>query len=84
VTVHDGGTRRSGIVTFTVEGVAPLEVKGTALAAGVNVSVTDIAAARFDLGGARPDSIVRASPHYFNTEEECARLVEVVAGLAPG
>jgi selenocysteine lyase/cysteine desulfurase len=83
VGVHDGGTRRSGIVTFTAEGVAPADIKAAALAVGVNVSVTDIAAARFDMGGARPDSIVRASPHYFNTEEECTRLVEVVAGLAP-
>jgi len=81
--VHDGGTRRSGIVTFTVEGVAPIDVKKAASAAGVNVSVTEAVAARLDMGGARPESIVRASPHYINTEEECARLVEVVADLAP-
>ena len=81
VAVHDGGTRRSGIVTFTVAGVDPVEVKDAAAAARVNVSVTDAAAARFDMGGERPASVVRASPHYISTEEECARLVEVVAGL---
>jgi selenocysteine lyase/cysteine desulfurase len=83
VAVHDGGTRRSGIVTFTVDGVAPVEVKDAASAAGVNVSVTEAGAARLDMGGARPEAVVRASPHYITTEEECARLVEVVADLAP-
>jgi selenocysteine lyase/cysteine desulfurase len=83
VDVHDGGARRSGIVTFTVEGVAPAGVKAAAAAAGINVSVTEAAATRFDMGGTRPEAVVRASPHYTSTEEECARLVEVVAGLAP-
>ena len=83
VSVHDGGTRRSGIVTFTVEGVPPAGVKAAASAAGINVSVTDAGAARFDMGGDRPESVVRASPHYFSTEDECDLLVEVVAGLGP-
>jgi cysteine desulfurase / selenocysteine lyase len=84
VAVHDGGRARCGIVTFTVDGATTTEVAGRAHAAGVNVSVTDRPAARLDLGGARPDGIVRASPHYYNTVEELDRLVEVVAGLAPG
>lgn len=84
VDVHDGGARRSGIVTFTAAGVTPGEVKAAAAAAGVNVSVTEAGAARFDMGGHRPESVVRASPHYVNTEEECARLVEVVAGCVRG
>jgi len=83
VAVHDGGTRRSGIVTFTVDGVFPVEAKDAASAAGINVSVTEAGAARLDMGGARPEAVVRASPHYVTTEEECARLVEVVADLAP-
>jgi len=36
------------------------------------------------MGGARPDAVVRASPHYFTTPDECGRLVEVVAALVPG
>ncbi len=84
VAVHDGGSRRSGIVTFTVAGAAPADVRSAAAAAGVNVSVTEAGAARFDMGGARPEAVVRASPHYLSTEEECDRLVEVVAGRAAG
>ncbi len=83
VTVHDGGRVRCGIVTFTVDGRATTEVADGARAVGVNVSVSDRPAARLDLGGARPDGVVRASPHYYNTVDELGRLVEVVAGLAP-
>jgi selenocysteine lyase/cysteine desulfurase len=84
VEVHDGGTRRSGIVTFTVEGTPPEDVLNAAQSAGVNVSFTDATAARLDLAAPRPSRVVRASPHYYNTEVELDRLVEVVdsAGLA--
>ena len=84
VAVHDGGHRRCGIVTFTVDGVPPPVVKEAAAAAGVQVWISGSAAARLDMGGARPDEVVRASPHYFTTPDECGRLVEVVADLAPG
>jgi len=83
VEVHDGGKVRCGIVTFTVAGRATTEVAAAARAVGVNVSVTERPAARLDLGGSRPDSVVRASPHYYNTVDELDRLVEVVAALAP-
>jgi len=81
VEVHDGGPVRCGIVTFTVAGRSTTEVAAAARAAGSNVSVTERPAARLDLGGNRPDSVVRASPHYYNDLDELDRLVEVVATL---
>jgi selenocysteine lyase/cysteine desulfurase len=84
VAVHDGGTRRSGIVTFTVDGVAPSMVASAASAAGINVSVSDAPWARLDMVSPHPTCKVRASPHYYNTEEELARLVEVVAAARAG
>jgi cysteine desulfurase/selenocysteine lyase len=83
VTVHDGGRQRCGIVTFTVEGHAPAEVAAAARAVGVNVSVTDQPASRLDLGGDRPSTVVRASPHYYSTSDELGRLAEVVGALRP-
>ena len=83
VLVHDGGSRRSGIVTFTVDGITPQEVVTAASSAGINLSFTDTAAARLDLTAPRPLTVVRASPHYYNTEGELDRLVDVVAGLSP-
>ena len=79
VAVHDGGVRRSGIVTFTVEGTTPAAVAAGATAAGVNVSVSEAPWARLDMVAPNPPSVVRASPHYYNTEDELERLTDVVA-----
>ncbi len=80
--VHDGGSRRSGIVTFTVDGTRPDDVAGAARAAGINLSVSGAQRALLDMGGPRPTSVVRASPHYYNTDHEIEQLVEVVESLA--
>ena len=80
--VHDEGRRLAGIVAFTVPGTDPFEVKAAANRAGINVSVSEAPAARLDMGGARPAATVRASPHYYNTEEELDALVGVVRELS--
>ena len=85
VEVHDGGARRSGIVTFTVAGAAPaVGGRAAAAAAGINVSVSEAPWARLDMAAPNPTSVVRASPHYYNTDDELDRLVEVVDALAGG
>lgn len=84
VAEHDGGRRRSGIVTFTVTGRWPTEVKSAAADAGINVSVSEGPVARMDMGGTRPEAVVRASPHYYNTDEELEALVEVVQTMSVG
>lgn len=81
VTVHDKGSQRCALVTFGVDGIAASDVKAVLAEASVNVSVTQAASARFDFPQRGLDALVRASPHYFNTESELAKLVEVVAGL---
>ena len=53
-----------------------------ARAAGVNVSASGSASARLD--DTNPDAVVRASPHYYNTDGELGRLVETVEGLRAG
>ena len=78
--VHDGGTARSGIVTFTVAGAAPRRWPPAAAAAGINVSVSEAPWARLDMAAAEPASMVRASPHYYNTEDELDRSGRDVVG----
>ena len=71
--VADRGAVLSGIVTFTTaEPPAALAARLEAL--GINVSVSVPGWARFD--GAPPR--VRASVHYYNTEDEVERLVRAV------
>ena len=82
VEVHDGGTRRVGHRHLHRGRRRPRPtVAARAGAAGINVSVSDAPWARLDMVAPNPTSKVRASPHYYNTEDELARLVEVVDGL---
>jgi cysteine desulfurase/selenocysteine lyase len=79
VTVHDQGVRRCGIVTFTVEGVPAADVAQQLSENGVNVSVSLVEFARLDLDHRGLPDLVRASVHYYNTEDELDRLITVVA-----
>jgi cysteine desulfurase / selenocysteine lyase len=79
VTVHDQGATKGAIVTFAVAGRSAEDVRAALAAGGVNVSTTTTSSARLDLGRRGITELVRASVHYFNTEDELDRLVETVA-----
>ena len=80
VSVHDQGERRCGIVTFRVTDEPPSDTAARLAAAGINVSVSVRRYAQLDLGARGLDAVTRASVHYYNTEDEVSRFVEVVAG----
>jgi cysteine desulfurase/selenocysteine lyase len=75
VRVHDQGLRRCGIVTFTVDGVPAAQVQQQLASHGVNTSVSVTEYAQFDLPGRGLGELVRASVHYYNTEDELDRLL---------
>lgn len=82
VTVQDRGEQLCAIVTFTVEGLTPAEVKARLRLEAVNVAVSPATSAQLDLGHRSLSSVVRASCHYVTTEEELDRLTGLVQGLA--
>ena len=75
VTVQDKGERRCGIVTFTVDGRAAEAVKDDLTAVGINTSVSPAGWAHFDLPPRGLAAVVRASVHYYNSDEEIDALV---------
>jgi len=79
VTVHDRGAEKSGIVTFTVEGEAPTATHRRLRASKMNCSVSSARYARLDMDDRGLTELVRASVHYYNTEEEIARFCSLVA-----
>lgn len=81
VSVHDLGTRKSGLVTFTKDGIAPPEIARSLNAQGMNTSVSELTSARLDLAPRGLSQLSRASVHYYNTEEEIARFAGAVAAL---
>nr|WP_198166932.1 aminotransferase class V-fold PLP-dependent enzyme [Microbispora sp. ATCC PTA-5024] len=80
VTVRDLGARRCGIVTFTVDGHESAGVARALSEQGINVSVSWPASARWDFEARGLPPMVRASVHYYNTEEELDRLCAALPG----
>jgi selenocysteine lyase/cysteine desulfurase len=81
VVVRDTAAQRCGIVTFTVDGVAPTRVVATASEAGITINECTATWAALDMEAKRTPSVVRASPHYFNTLDEVENLAEVIDQL---
>jgi cysteine desulfurase / selenocysteine lyase len=79
VTVRDQGIERCGIVSFTVAGKSADEVKRLLARARINVSVSRLLSTRLDMEARGLHDLVRASVHYYNTEEEIARFCAVLA-----
>jgi selenocysteine lyase/cysteine desulfurase len=82
VSVHDLGQVRCAIVTARVEGVPAADVAAALGRAGVNVSTTVAGHSPLDTEDRALHPLVRFSPHYYNTEEELDRTVELVAAIA--
>ncbi len=84
VTTHDLGRDRCAIVTARVEGLATGDVAAALARHGINVTTTVPEHAQFDTEHRGVHPLVRLSPHYYNTEAELDRTVEVLAALARG
>lgn len=84
IAVHDLGRVRCGIVTFALDGLAARDVSARLRAQGINTSVSTAPFARWDMEPRGLTELVRASPHAYNTEEECGRFIGAVAGLGGG
>jgi cysteine desulfurase/selenocysteine lyase len=84
VRVHDLGRHRSGIVTFTVDGVAAADVQARLRGQGINVSVSEPSSTRLDAERRRLPSLVRASVHYVTTDAELDRLTGAVGDMVAG
>jgi cysteine desulfurase / selenocysteine lyase len=82
-TLHDLGQRPAAIVSFTIAGMAAEAVKALCAAAGVNVSTSKPASTLLDATARSLPTVVRASPHYYNSEEEIRRALEVLRSAAP-
>jgi cysteine desulfurase / selenocysteine lyase len=74
IIVHDQGDTLCGIVTFSLTGVAAVEVKSKLAAKNINVSIGFAKSTLYYMNRKGLEVIVRASVHYYNTEEEIEKL----------
>lgn len=79
--VQDLGAVRSAIVTFTLDRMAPPAIKAALGGKKINVSVSGLTSTRLDMSARGLEQVVRASPHYYNTEAEIDRTLEAIGAL---
>jgi cysteine desulfurase/selenocysteine lyase len=81
VAVRDKGRERCGIVTFTAEAMPAAELKSALARRGINVSLSETSGTLLDMHERGLTAMVRASVHYYNSEEELERFVAALAEL---
>jgi selenocysteine lyase/cysteine desulfurase len=72
----------AAIVTFSIGNRDADGVKTEFALAGFNVSVSHPSSTLLDAEARRLPSVVRASPHYYNTEDEISRFIEATRAAA--
>ncbi|MGC1872856.1 MAG: aminotransferase class V-fold PLP-dependent enzyme [Acidobacteriaceae bacterium] len=85
LTVRDmpgsGSQPRCGIVTFTHDAHGAREILERMREQNINVRVTGVGSTRIDMEQRGLTAMVRASVHYYNTEDEMDRFVRAIAAL---
>jgi cysteine desulfurase/selenocysteine lyase len=81
VEVHDLGVVKCGIVTFSVDGWESHRLRSALSGYGVNVDLSEAVDTRLDFEARNLGPMIRASVHYFNTEDEIARFVRLIRSL---
>jgi cysteine desulfurase / selenocysteine lyase len=81
VLIHDRGLVQCGIVTFTIEGREPAAIQRVLKEQHINVTESSRKTTLLDLSERGLESVVRASVHYYNSEEEVERFVQAIEML---
>jgi cysteine desulfurase len=79
--VRDLGRERSGIVSFAVDGMDAARVREALAARDITVTVSGRTSTLLDMDARGIDSLVRASPHYFVSDEQLEEAAAAVAQL---
>ncbi len=73
--VRDIGAETCAIVSFTIEGLEPRAVVAALGEQGITIGASDPDSTRLDAQARSLPTVLRAAPHYYNTDEELTRLV---------
>ncbi|KGD99613.1 aminotransferase class V-fold PLP-dependent enzyme [Rhizobium sp. YS-1r] len=78
VAVHDLGPKPASIVTFSARDYTAADFKALASRYGFNVSASAPSSTLLDAAARGLPAVVRASPHYYNTEYEIDSFIRFV------
>jgi selenocysteine lyase/cysteine desulfurase len=82
ITLRDLGPSPSAIVSFTMQGREAADIVAQAAREGITIGASNPSSTRLDAEARNLPPLVRASPHYYNTEADIDRLMACVATLA--
>jgi selenocysteine lyase/cysteine desulfurase len=82
VTVHDLGVKRCGICSLSSDRVESKEIKARLTERAINTSVSPQTSTLLDTKKRDLPPVLRASVHYYNTEEEVAQFTAALAEIA--
>jgi selenocysteine lyase/cysteine desulfurase len=82
VSIRDLGRTPGAIVSFTMDGYEADTIVSKAAAANITIGASHPSSTLIDAEVRALPVVVRASPHYYNTEAEIDRLVALIASLA--
>ncbi|HEY7162517.1 MAG TPA: aminotransferase class V-fold PLP-dependent enzyme [Acidobacteriota bacterium] len=80
-TVRDLGKEKCGIVTFSIDGTEPDKIKAELASRNINVTVSRKSSTLIDMQSRGLENLVRASLHYYNTEEEVDRFCKTLSEI---
>ncbi len=83
VRILDRGSELCGIVSVAIDGRDPGELVTALRARGINTSAQQREYALLDFDDKRVTSLLRISPHYYNTAEEIDQAVAAIRELLP-
>ena len=78
IRLHDLGTEKCAIVSFSHTRTAAEEIRTRTNCNNINISISFPSSTRLDSEARALPSVVRVSPHYYNTESEIDRFIEVL------
>jgi selenocysteine lyase/cysteine desulfurase len=76
--LHDLGRDPGAIVSFTLEGQPADAVKAAMARQGINITTSSPSSTLLDAEARGLPVLIRASPHYYNSEAEIDRLLEAL------
>ena len=81
IELHDLGVKKCGIITFTCNGKPVEAIQQHLSKKKINVSISLQEYARLDMAKRHLPALVRASVHYYNTEEEVSLFCEAIKSI---
>ena len=79
--IRDTGSQHCAIVSFSIEGLDPVKAVATLRKQNLSIGTTEPDSTRLDAEARELPIIMRAAPHYYNTDEEIDLLISSLVKL---